>query len=147
MNMKKLPIILVISLLLISLAPACVAAGTGIKIVPIQGVGYHIEKMKHWIDDGKNSVMIWERVKNTSGDGYWADVVAWVVDDDGEGEEIARYYKSLGYLDKEEDKLFTVSFLKDKKWEDAERPLIVYIKIEPRLTWLCPSPCYILCCP
>jgi len=35
--------------------------------------------------------MIWERVKNTSGDGYWADVVAWVVDDDGEGEEIARY--------------------------------------------------------
>jgi hypothetical protein len=52
-------------------------------------------------------------------------VVAWVVDDDGDGEEIARYYKSLGYLDKGEDKLFTVSFLKDKKWEDAERPLIV----------------------
>ena len=48
--------------------------------------------MEDWIDDGKNSVMIWERVKNTSGDGYWADVVAWVVDDDGDGEEIARYY-------------------------------------------------------
>ena len=30
---------------------------------------------------------------------YWADVIAWVVDDDGDGEEIARYYKSLGYLD------------------------------------------------
>jgi hypothetical protein len=87
--MKKLPIILVISLLLISLAPACVAAG--IKIEPIQGNGYHIEKMKHWVDDGKESLMIWERVKNTSGDGYWSDVVAWVVDDDGEGEEIARY--------------------------------------------------------
>ena len=87
--MKKLPIILVISLLLISLAPAC--AASGIKIEPIQGDGYHIEKMEDWIDDGKNSVMIWERVKNTSGDGYWADVVAWVVDDDGEGEEIARY--------------------------------------------------------
>ena len=53
---------------------------------------------------------------------------------DGDGEEIARYYKSLGYLGKGEDKLFTISFLKDKKWEDAERPLIVYIKIEPRLT-------------
>ena len=38
--MKKLPIILVISLLSISLAPACVAAG--IKIEPIQGDGYHI---------------------------------------------------------------------------------------------------------
>ena len=92
--MKKLPIILVISLLLISLAPACVAAG--IKIEPIQGNGYyHIEQMEDWIDDGKNSVMIWDRVKNTSEDGYWADVVAWVVDDDGEGEEIARYRKSL----------------------------------------------------
>ena len=53
------------------------------------------------------------------------NVVAWVVDDDGDGEEIARYYKSLGYLGKGEDKLLTVSFLKDKKWEDAERPLIV----------------------
>ena len=80
--MKRLPIILVISLLLISLAPACVAAG--IKIEPIQGDGYHIEKMEHWVDDGKESLMIWERVKNTSGDGYWADVIAWVVDDNGE---------------------------------------------------------------
>ena len=148
--MKKLPIILVISLLLISLAPACVAAG--IKIEPIQGddieKSYHIEEMEHWIDDGKNSVMIWERVKNTSKDGYWADVVAWVVDDDGEGEEIAGYYKSLGYLDKGEDKLFTVSFLKDKKWEDAERPLKVYIEIKPRPTRLHlydVLPCYILC--
>ena len=78
--------------------------------------------------------MIWERVKNTSEYGYCADVVAWVVDDDGDGEEIGTYYKSLGYLDKGEDKLFTISFLKDKKWEDAERPLIVFIKIEPRLT-------------
>ena len=163
--MKKLLIILVISLLLISLAPACVAAGTGIKIEPIQGddikiddidMSYHIEKMKHWIDDGKESLMIWERVKNTSKskDGYWADVVAWVVDDDGDGEEIARYRKSLGYLyyrkdlDKGEDKLFTVSFLKDKRWEDAERPLKVYIKIEPRPTRLHlydVLPCYILC--
>jgi len=40
--------------------------------------------MEHWVDDGKESLMIWERVKNTSGDGYWADVIAWVVDDNGE---------------------------------------------------------------
>ena len=95
------------------MAPACLAAG--IKIEPIQGDGYYqIEMMKHWIDDGKNSVMIWERVKNTvtgkediplvdDKGRYWADVVAWVVDDDGEGEEIARYRKSLGYLDAGED--------------------------------------------
>ena len=51
---KRLPIILVISLLLISLAPACVAAG--IKIEPIQGGGYHIEEMEHWIDDGKEKL-------------------------------------------------------------------------------------------
>ena len=81
--MKKLPIILVISLLLISLAPACATAG--IKIEPIQGNCYHIEEMEHWVDDGKESLMIWERLKNTSGGGYWADVNAWVVDDNGYG--------------------------------------------------------------
>ena len=80
----------------VALSPACLAAG--IKIEPSQGDGYHIEKMKNWIDDGKNSVMIWGRVKNTKknndreGVGYWADVVARVVDDGGEGEEIARYH-------------------------------------------------------
>jgi hypothetical protein len=53
--------------------------------------------MGHWIDDGKNSVMIWGRVKNTvtgkedilliDGEGgYWADVVVYVVDDGGEGD-------------------------------------------------------------
>ncbi|VUT26000.1 MAG: hypothetical protein MOIL_01336 [Candidatus Methanolliviera sp. GoM_oil] len=48
MKMKRLPIfpvILVISLLLLSSSPVCVAAG--IKIEPIQGNCYHIEKMKN----------------------------------------------------------------------------------------------------
>ncbi|VUT25998.1 MAG: hypothetical protein MOIL_01335 [Candidatus Methanolliviera sp. GoM_oil] len=87
--------------------------------------------------------MIWERVKNTvtgkediplvdDKGGYWADIVAWVIDDKGEGEVIAEYRKSLGYLDTREDKLFTISFPKNKKWREAKRPLMVYIQIIPK---------------
>ena len=123
--MKKLPIILVISLLLISLAPACVA--NGIKIAPIQGSGYDIEE-GHYRDSG-NRLVVWGMVKNTSGRAYHAVVNAWVVDDNGYGEEMGRYSESLKRLDEGEDKPFTVSFRKDEKWEDAERPLVVHIKI------------------
>jgi len=123
--MKKLPIILVISLLLIFLAPACVTAG--VEIEPIQGSGYHIEEGHY--SDGENSLVVWGRVKNTSGWGYCAVVDAWVVDDNGYGEEIARYSESLGCLDEGEDKHFIISFRKDEKWEDAERPLKVFIRV------------------
>ena len=46
--------------------------------------------MEDWIDDGEESLMIWEKVKNMN-------------DDDGEREEIARYRESLGYMDAGED--------------------------------------------
>ena len=46
--------------------------------------------MEDWINDGEESLMIRKRVKNMN-------------DDDGEGEEIAKYRESLGYLDAGED--------------------------------------------
>ena len=122
--MKKLPIILVISLLLISLAPACVATGRQIRIAPIQGPGYHIEE-GHYSDRG-NSLVVWGMVKNTSGREYHAVVNAWVTEDKGYGDEIARYSSSLGHLDEGEDMPFIVSF----RLEDAEIPLTVSIKID-----------------
>jgi hypothetical protein len=122
--MKKLPIILVISLLLISLAPACVA--NGIRIAPIQGSGYHITETHY--REMENKLVVWGMVKNTSGWEYEAVVEAWVTEAKGYGDEIARYSESFGRLGEGEEKHFIVSFRKDEKWKDAERPLVVHIK-------------------
>jgi len=75
--------------------------------------------------------MIRGKVENIGDKGAWIDIVAWVVDD---GEEIARYYNSLGYLEKEDYEFFTVSFRKDDRWKEAaaKGPLKVYIEIVPR---------------
>ena len=121
--MKKLPIILVISLLLISLAPACVATRQ-IRLAPIQGPGYHIEEA-HYSDRG-NSLVVWGVVKNTSGRKYHAIVNAWVTENKGYGNEIARYSRSLGHLDEGEALPFAVSF----RLKDAEIPLSVSIDID-----------------
>ena len=126
--MKKLPIILVISLLLISLAPACIAAD--IKIKPTQWHGYEIVVIEGQINERGDIVTIPGIVINTRGHRRSVDVVAWAVDSYGHGDEIARYRESLGYLDKGDAKRFTVSFLKTDKWEDAKWSLTVYIKIE-----------------
>ena len=42
------------------------------------------------------------------------------------------YYNALGYLAKDGNNLFTISFPKNKKWREAKRPLIVSIEIKPK---------------
>ena len=39
---------------------------------------------------------------------------------------------SLGYTDADGNDPFTISFSKNKRWREAKRPLMVYIKIIPK---------------
>ena len=145
--MRKLSIAIILIVVLSLSACVGVAKEKTIKIEPIDGIvtdevgnvlyGYKLDV--RWYDNGKESFMVWARVKNIIDEGFWARAYYRVLDADGR--EIGHYNKSLGYLDAGEDDLFTLSS-SNKGWEEAKKPLKVkiWVEEEPWLWCLC-LPC------